>query len=90
MRAYIINTKGLIVSREPPVQSGENEIVVASLEELRAARLIGKRLLVLWNGLPGAARLSKVGDRVAFIDRLSSAQEALPDPQPERASSRPR
>ena len=50
------------------------------------ARLSGKRLLALWNGLPGADRLSKVGDREALIDRLWSALEALPDPQPARAS----
>jgi hypothetical protein len=42
----------LIVSREPPAEPGENEIAVASLDELRAARLSGKRLLALWNGLP--------------------------------------
>jgi hypothetical protein len=51
------------------VQPGENEIVVASLDELRAARLSGKRLLALWNGMPGVDRLSKVGDREALLDR---------------------
>jgi hypothetical protein len=30
----------------------EGEIVVASNEELHAARLSGKRLLALWNALP--------------------------------------
>jgi hypothetical protein len=86
MRVYLINDDGLVVSREPPVQPGENEIVVASLDELRAARLSGKRLLALWNGMPGVDRLSKVGDREALLDRLWSALEALPDPQPARAS----
>jgi hypothetical protein len=86
MRVYIINTDGLIVSREPPVEAGENEIVIASPDELHAARLSGKRLLALWNGLPGVDRLSKVGDRSALVDRLWSALEALPDPQPARAS----
>jgi hypothetical protein len=61
-------------------------IIIASLDELRAARLSGKRLLALWNGLPGAERLSKVGDREALLERLWSALEALPDPQPARAS----
>jgi hypothetical protein len=59
---------------------------VASLDELHAARLSGKRLLVLWNGLPGADRLSKVGDRQALVDRMWLALGALPDPQPARAS----
>lgn len=86
MRVYIINVDDLIVSREPPAEPGENEIVVASPDELRAARLSSKRLLALWNGLPGAVRLSKVGNREALVDRLWSALEALPDPQPARAS----
>jgi len=86
MRVYIINDDDLIVSREAPAQAGENEIAVASLDELRAARLSGKRLLALWNGLPGVERLSKVGDREALLERLWSALEALPDPRPARAS----
>ena len=87
MRVYIINDDNdLIVSREAPVQAGENEIVVASLDELRAARLSGKRLLALWNGLPGVERLSKVGDREALLERLWSTLETLPDPRPARAS----
>ena len=81
MRVYIINTDAVIVSREAPVDPGENKIVVASLDELRAARLSGKRLLALWNSLPSAERLTKISDRAAFIDRLWSAMEGLPDPQ---------
>jgi hypothetical protein len=46
----------------------------------------GKRLLALWNGLPGVDRLIKNGDRAALVDRLWSVLEALPDPQPVRAS----
>src|SRR5260370_22846402 len=68
MRVYIINADDLIVSREAPAHLSENEIVVASLDELRAARLSGKRLLTLWNGLPGVERLSKVGDRETLIE----------------------
>ena len=86
MRVYIINDDDLIVSREAPAQAGENEIVVASLDELRAARLSGKRLLALWNGLPDVERLSKVGDREVLLERLWSELQALPDPQPARAS----
>jgi Protein of unknown function (DUF3489) len=86
MRVYIIDSNGLTVSREAPVEPGENEIAVASLDELRAARLVGKRLLALWNGLPGVDQLGRVGNREALVDRLWSALEALPDPQPARAS----
>jgi hypothetical protein len=86
MRVYIINADDLIVSRASPVQPGENEIVIASLAELRAARLSGKRLLALWNGLPDVDRLRKVGNREALVDRLWSALEALPDPPPVHAS----
>jgi hypothetical protein len=86
MRIYIINGDELIVTREVPAVSGEIVIIVASLDELRVARLSGKRLLALWNGLPGVDRLSKIGKREALVDRLWSALEALPDPQPPRAS----
>ena len=86
MRVYIITTSDLIVTREAPVEPGEDKIIVGSLDELRAARLSGKRLLALWNGLPGVARLCKVGERDALVDRLWAALEALPDPQPVRAS----
>ena len=47
MRVYIIDAEDLIVSREAPAESGEDKLVVASLDELRAARLSGKRLLAL-------------------------------------------
>jgi Protein of unknown function (DUF3489) len=85
MRFYLINASDLIVSREAPAEPRVDEIIVGSLEELRAARLSGKRLLALWNGLPGVARLSKVGERDALVDRLWAALETLPDPQPVRA-----
>jgi hypothetical protein len=59
----------------------EGEIVVASNEELHAARLSGKRLLALWNALPDVEKRRNVGDRGALIDQLWLAIEALPDPQ---------
>jgi hypothetical protein len=68
-------------SREPPAAVSEGEIVVASSEELHAAALNGRRLLALWNALPGVEKRRKVGDRDALIDQLWSAIEALPDPQ---------
>ena len=86
MRVYMINADGLIVSREAPAEPEENEIVVASVDELLAARLSGKRLLALWNGLPGVEKRTRVGNREALVDQLWSALEALPDPRPARAS----
>jgi len=43
--------------------------------------LSGKRLLALWNTLPGVEKRRKVGDREALIDQLWSAVEALPEPE---------
>jgi hypothetical protein len=53
MRIYIIGNDGITLCREPPSAVNEGEIVVASNEEFHAARLSGKRLLALWNALPG-------------------------------------
>jgi hypothetical protein len=44
IRIYIIGNDGITLRREPPAAVNEGEIVVASNEELRAARLSGKRL----------------------------------------------
>ncbi|HTW52347.1 MAG TPA: DUF3489 domain-containing protein [Stellaceae bacterium] len=86
MRVYFIDPDDLITVREGPVEPRENEIAIASIEELHAARLSGTRLLALWNNLPGAERLTKVGDRAALIGRLWTVMETLPDQQPARAS----
>ena len=86
MRVYIIGYDGIILCREPPAAVNEGEIVVASNEELHAARLNGKRLLALWNALPGVEKRRKVGDRDTLIDQLWSAIESLPDPDAKRPS----
>jgi Protein of unknown function (DUF3489) len=86
MRVYIINSDDLIICNKAPVEPREDEIAVASVEELHAARLSGKRLLALWNGLPGAERLTKVGDRAVLIGRLWTAMKTLPDPRLARPS----
>jgi Protein of unknown function (DUF3489) len=86
MRIYIFGNDGITLSREPPAAVSEGEIVVASNEELHAARLSGKRLLALCNALPDVEKRRKIGDRDALIDQLWSAIEALPDAQPARAS----
>src|SRR6185295_6465178 len=54
-----------------------------------AAPLSGKRLLALWNALPGVEKRNKVGERAALIDQLWPAIEALPDPQPQSDARRP-
>src|SRR6202048_2862222 len=83
MRIYIIGNDGITLCREPPTTVNDGEIAVASNEELHAARLSAKRLLALWNALPGVEKRKKVGDRDALIDQLWSAIEALPDPGPQ-------
>jgi Protein of unknown function (DUF3489) len=83
MRVYVIGNDGITLCREPSAIVTEGEIAVTSKEELQAAPLSGKRLLALWNALPGVEKRKKVGDRAALIDQLWSAIEALPDPEPE-------
>ena len=81
MRIYIIGNDGITLCREAPATVSEGEIAVASNEELHSAPLSGKRLLALWNALPGVEKRRKVGDREGLIDELWSAIEALPEPQ---------
>ena len=89
MRIYIISNDGITLCREPPATVDKGEIAVSSKEELHAARLSGKRLLALWNALPGIEKRTKVGDRETLIDQLWSAVEALPDPDQQAAAKRP-
>jgi len=89
VRVYIIGNDGITLFREAPTAVNDGEIAVASNEELHAAPLSGKRLLALWNALPGVERRKKVGDREALIDQLWSAIEMLPDPEPQSHSNRP-
>jgi len=89
MRIYIIGNDGITLCREAPTALNEGEIAVASNEELHAAPLSGKRLLALWNALPGIDKRKKVGDRAALIDQLWPAIEALPDPEPQHNPRRP-
>jgi Protein of unknown function (DUF3489) len=89
MRIYIIGNDGITLCRQAPATVNEGEIAVASNEELHAASLSGKRLLALWNALPGVEKRKKVGDRDALIDQLWSAIEALPEPEPPSDAKRP-
>src|SRR5437660_7352409 len=83
MRIYIIANDGITLCPEMPAAMTEGEVAVASKEELHAAPLNGKRLLALWNALPGGEKRRKVGDRAALIDQLWTAIEALPEPEPQ-------
>src|ERR1700730_7216792 len=89
MRVYIIGNDGITLCREALTADNDGEIVVASNEELHAAPLSAKRLLALWNALPGVAKRRRVGDRDALIDQLWSAIEMLPDPEPRADPKRP-
>ena len=89
MRIYIIGTDGITLCREAPASVTDGEIAIASKEELHAAPLNGKRLLGLWNALPGVEKRKKLGARGALIDQLWSAIEALPDPEPQPDAKRP-
>jgi hypothetical protein len=89
MRIYIIGNDGITPCRERPTAVNEDEIVVASNEQLHAAALSGKRLLALWNALPGVEKRRKVGNRDALIDELWSVMETLPEPEPELDAKRP-
>ena len=88
MRIYIIANDGITLCRETPATIVQGEIAVASKEELHAAPLNGKRLLALWNALPGVEKRKKVGDRAALIDQLWTAIEALPEPEPQSDTKR--
>src|SRR3954466_11635941 len=89
MRIYIIANDGIMLCREAPAAVNEGEFAVASNAELHAAPLSGKRLLALWNALPGVEKRRKVSDRAALIDQLWTAIEALPEPEPQSDAKRP-
>ena len=89
MRTYIIGNDGIALCRKAPATVSDGEIVVTSKEELQAAPLNGKRLLALWNALPGVEKRRRVGDRAALIEQLWLAIERLPDPEPRGDPQRP-
>jgi len=89
MRIYIIGSDGMALCRKESAILNDGEIAVASNEELHAAPLGAKRLLALWNALPGVEKRKMVGDRDALIDQLWSAIELLPDPEPQPDPKRP-
>src|SRR5215831_1992467 len=60
--AFTLSAVTVSLCREAPAAVNGGEIVVAAKEELHAAPLSGKRLLALWNALPGVDKRRKVGD----------------------------
>jgi len=60
MRIYIIANDGIMLCRKAPATVNDGEIAVGSNEELHAAPLSAKRLLALWNALPGVEKRKKV------------------------------
>src|ERR1700680_2997291 len=89
MRIYIIGNEGITLCRKAPATVNDGEVAVASNEELHAAPLSAKRLLALWNALPGVEKRKKGGDGDALIDQLWSAIEMLPDPEAQPGPKRP-
>jgi hypothetical protein len=77
MRIYIIGNDGITLCREPPTAVNAGEIAVASNEELHAAALNGKRLLALWNALPGIEKRRK-GWRPRSADRSAVGRQSKP------------
>jgi hypothetical protein len=77
MRIYIIGNDGITLCRKAPATVKKGEIAVGSNEELHAAPLSAKRLLALWNALPGVEKRKKVGDRDSLIDQLWSATASI-------------
>ena len=59
MRVYIIGNDGITLCRTALATVNDGEIAVGSNEELRAAPLGAKRLLALWNALPGVEKRKK-------------------------------
>ena len=72
-RIYIIGNDGITLCRDAPATASDGEIAVASQEESHAAPFSGKRLLALWNAVPGIKKGRKVGGRDELIDQLWSA-----------------
>jgi hypothetical protein len=56
MRIYIIGNDGITLCGEATPKLNDGEIAFGSSEEPHAASLSGKRLLALWNALPGVEK----------------------------------
>ena len=92
MRIYIISNNGIALCREMPTALNDGEIVVTSKEELHAAPLNGKRLLALWNALPGAesGKRSVIAQRCSISCGRQSKCCRIPSRDPTRSAPQSR
>jgi hypothetical protein len=86
MRVYIIGNDGITLWRTAPAKVNNGEIAVAANEELHAAPLSAKRLLALWNALPGVEKRRKgdswsisIGDSRWGVGSVLLSVSASPD-----------
>jgi hypothetical protein len=78
MTAYIISGNEIRVAARRPSKPTKGDIIITSAEDLVAARLGTKRLMAIWNALPGKKKMTKVVDRGDTIERLWAELQALP------------
>jgi hypothetical protein len=86
MRYYLITGTECRILAKHPAKLVKGDLVVGSAEELHKARLSESRLLAILNGLPGAKKQKKLGNRKAALDRLWAAIETLPTPASKKAA----
>ena len=55
---YIIGNDGITLCRDAPATASDGEIAVAS-QEIAPAPFSGKRLLALWNAVPGIKKAGR-------------------------------
>jgi len=85
MRIYVIGMTEYHVPRGPAATVNRATLLLPQ-GELHAARS-GKRLMALWNALPGVEKQTKVGVTAEpLIDQCGRAIEALPDPEQKKPS----
>ncbi len=78
MTVYIINGTEIRVAARRSAKPAKGDVVVTSAGDLAAARLSAKRLMAIWNALPGKKKVTKVADRAVMVERLWSGLERLP------------
>jgi hypothetical protein len=80
MRIYTLGNDGIIPCRRRPAALNEGKIVVASQEELRGASLSGKRLLALWNTLPGVEKRKRLAIATRSLMNCGPRSRRCPTP----------
>ena len=72
-RIYIIGNDGITLCRDAPATASEWRDCRRFAGGIACRPLRGKRLLALWNAVPGIKKGRKVGGRDELIDQLWSA-----------------